>query len=425
MDHACYLWRMTGKREVLDKLQKRFPASKLAAALHFESFLRNAPDQPNARRTFARVLEACRVPGDTPAYVPAWSTWDAPAAGKNFKYETAAYGRRLVRWLRTEKKYEEAIAVLKQVLQLHRGPKSAYMQKGERERLLRDGRIAYNKLGRMDDWMRVLEHHIAGIELESVRRDWQRDLLSLKQECSYLRDWAVFGPVHSGAHDSAGASPTWREIHNDFDHHYVDLRTLFPPAPGEEKPAAAVCSLVVDAAAAGKGLLLLGFDEEIEVTFNDKVVYRDRGIIAVPDEHAIPVSWKKGPNALVIRLKNRRLAWGFYARLADSRGKYVPGLTVRSRRIPAPVTPPRCPPCFYLGNYRPQPTKIRAGSYSMTRRRKAACSEAIPDDSAIPQPDGIHVVGLPVWPGMPSGRIVFPGFVICIVTVCMRMIAVA
>ena len=64
--------------------------------------------------------------------------------------------------------------------------------------------------------------------------------------------------------------------------------------------------------------LLLGFDERITVWLNGEPVFgAKRKAIASIDEYEIPIRLNAGTNTLTLRLENKRLAWGFFARIAD------------------------------------------------------------------------------------------------------------
>ena len=96
----------------------------------------------------------------------------------------------------------------------------------------------------------------------------------------------------------------------------------------------AICSVEVASPQDMDAQLLLGFDERATVWLNGEQIFEPtRRKIASLDEFAIPVRLKRGANLLVIRVEDKRLAWGFLARLADLEGWAILGLTVQPRRL--------------------------------------------------------------------------------------------
>ncbi|MBT7301090.1 MAG: hypothetical protein HN849_16335, partial [Victivallales bacterium] len=53
--------------------------------------------------------------------------------------------------------------------------------------------------------------------------------------------------------------------------------------------------------------------------------------IAVADEYRVPVALRAGENQLVLELQNRKLAWGFFLRIADTDGNPLEDLDIQAK----------------------------------------------------------------------------------------------
>lgn len=159
-----------------------------------------------------------------------------------------------------------------------------------------------------------LERAVADLKPDVEREAWQREIRRLKREASFLTTWEV---------ETAGAS---RPLQGRLFDRYVNLRTALR-TDGE---ATARCSVTLTSPQARDAVILLGFDESIRLELNGEEAFAGQGRIAVADEFRIPVMLRQGENRLVVEVGNRKLAWGFFLRIADADGNPIDGLVVRA-----------------------------------------------------------------------------------------------
>jgi len=176
-----------------------------------------------------------------------------------------------------------------------------------------------DKLDRLDEMIPRVKEHMAKVDCPGETGLWERELRRLEREASFLTEWRVTDALEKGEATVTQIRP--------FDT-YVDLRQ----AAVQSDPGSAVCECELSSPEETDAELLLGFDERIRVELNGAPVFSGECRIASTDQFRVPVRLKKGPNALTLRLDNRRLAWGFFARIANGDGRPIPGLTAGAAR---------------------------------------------------------------------------------------------
>jgi hypothetical protein len=200
----------------------------------------------------------------------------------------------------------------------------------EQQRRQHVSRLRYlrEQLKTEDELIPYLERAVADLKPEVEREAWQREIGRLKREASYLTTWSVEGPMYiggKGVQASSIASPPRLLAGRLFDR-YVNLREALPV----RNDSLAKCRVEISSQRDLEAVILLGFDERIEVSLNGTEVFSGKSRIAVADEFRIPVRLRKGRNQLSLSLANRKLAWGFFLRLATPGGNPIEGLTVRA-----------------------------------------------------------------------------------------------
>ncbi len=156
-----------------------------------------------------------------------------------------------------------------------------------------------------------LERAIADLKPDIEREAWQREIRRLKREASYITTWSF---------ETDGAT---RLLEGRLFDRYVNLRTAV------ENGTTARCSVTLTSPTAREAVILLGFDEEARLELNGQEVFSGRNRIAVADEHRIPIHLNQGENSLSLTLGNRKLAWGFFLRIADPDGSPLDDLVVQ------------------------------------------------------------------------------------------------
>ncbi|MFA4945018.1 MAG: hypothetical protein WC789_10005 [Lentisphaeria bacterium] len=140
------------------------------------------------------------------------------------------------------------------------------------------------------------------------------------QRAAWLNRWQV--ALTLGGAESARPAAVRMTV-DDPAVEYVDLAKL--GGGGGAAVAVAECVVVSDRARAA--VLRLGFDEELEVELNGAAVFGPkRSRVALRDDVELPVRLQAGANRLVLRLANRRLGFGFFARLTDGAGRRLEGV---------------------------------------------------------------------------------------------------
>jgi hypothetical protein len=168
---------------------------------------------------------------------------------------------------------------------------------------------------------------VADLKPDVERQGWQREIRRLKREASYLTAWMVEEPasLRSGGIQASGLPSPPRLLKGRLFDRYVNLREAL--RFGDESSTR--CSVGISARQDQDVVILLGFDERIRVRLNGEEVFSGRSRIAVADEFRIPVRLKKGENQLRLTIENRKLAWGFFLRLADKDGNPIEGLAIQ------------------------------------------------------------------------------------------------
>ena len=138
-------------------------------------------------------------------------------------------------------------------------------------------------------------------------------ICSLRRQLSYLTRWDV--QLVSGQPSSLGIGPFATK---DCGNGYVDLDFFF----GCVDNCSVEATTVVIAERAQEAVLLLGFDRELTVELNGRIVFGPkRDHIARRDEHQTPIQLLAGPNHFKILAKDDKLSFGFYARLTSPEGE--------------------------------------------------------------------------------------------------------
>lgn len=156
-----------------------------------------------------------------------------------------------------------------------------------------------------------LEKAVADLKPDIEREAWQREIRRLKREASYITTWSV---------ETNGET---RLLEGRLFDRYVGLRTAVVNG------ATARCSVTLTSPTAREAVILLGFDEEARLELNGQEVFSGRNRIAVADEYRIPIHLNQGENSLFLTLGNRKLAWGFFLRVADADGNPLDDLVVQ------------------------------------------------------------------------------------------------
>jgi 3-deoxy-D-manno-octulosonate 8-phosphate phosphatase KdsC-like HAD superfamily phosphatase len=331
VDYASFLrWRPKLRDETeyaLNELKRRFPDSLLVEYIAIHQQLADIAvrygDRP--REILQRALVACRRTKDTPRYLPVWATEDTPNAMPLLRELAARLAFEIVEAHAWQGRTTVAADTIPHMLALHEGASPVPLPADRRKKLFEVGRTVYTALGSPDQWIGMLAAHLQNIALAEEREPWERELHALRRDRSYIRHWGAFVSVDT-TDDMAPGAPRRHTVEVPLDTTFVDLRRVFPDCIGAT--GTAVCAVTVETPRDVDAQLLLGFDDDIDVAVNGNRVFHGREVIAVPDEHSVPIMLKKGANRLVLRVRNRRLAWGFYARIADCDGNPVPGLAV-------------------------------------------------------------------------------------------------
>lgn len=340
LDHAGFLLERRDAREQgLNRLRQivvKWPDS--ATARHRLATERNRNRKYNDYETQAEALEialaGARLPGDEPAYLALPSRSGATDREQDERPHCLALAASILKAQADrhfqQKKYYDSLDKIDMLLALERELGSSLDAIDSRNRvapssfLSKIGAIHRNS-GRAEALLPYLREKTDELVIDGEREIWRREIRRLEREASYLTAWAVNGPLLSETWKTIGlGKATWREISNPLFETHVDLREVF----GSGLRAEAVCSTTINSPSEMDARLLLGFDERATVWLNGERVFGpNREKIASLDEHKAPIHLRKGANELMIRVENRRLSWGFYARIADRDGRPVKGLT--------------------------------------------------------------------------------------------------
>jgi len=135
-----------------------------------------------------------------------------------------------------------------------------------------------------------------------------------------------------------GSAAAWRRHVADTD--VVDLQKVFADQKVEQVVAYAFATVRRDQA--GQGLLSLGSDDSVKVWLNGELVHDHRvGRGVRKDEDAVAVAFRKGDNALLLKVENGGGGWGLAARaLSESQAAALAGGEIRPEIEPPPAGKP-------------------------------------------------------------------------------------
>ena len=168
-----------------------------------------------------------------------------------------------------------------------------------------------------------------------VKRAWA---LRIKPSsgASFIRDWLVSGPYRQAGAvgamavfnipfgpEKTGEKVEWKSARMD----HVNLMALFP----NQENCVAYLRTQINAPQDCAGALLMGSDDGIKAWLNGEVVHSnniDRGEVA--DQDTAPITLKKGPNQLMLKVTQGGGGWSACARVVGSDGKPIPGLMVEA-----------------------------------------------------------------------------------------------
>ena len=184
----------------------------------------------------------------------------------------------------------------------------------QRRATIHSFRAVHADLGTEAELIPYLQQAILDLKPKAEQDAWQREIRRLEREASYLTHWLV-------SVDEDAATPP-RRIAGTFSERYVNLRT----ALGAEDGKTARCRATIHSPQARDALLHFGFDETARLLLNGEEIFSGRRRIAVCDEFAIPIRLRAGANRLEVLVGNRRLAWGFFLRIANPEGDPIEGL---------------------------------------------------------------------------------------------------
>jgi hypothetical protein len=187
----------------------------------------------------------------------------------------------------------------------------------ERRQAIGSLRRLYEALEIEDQLIPYLERAVADLMPDAERHGWQREIRRLRREASYITTWDTF-PV-------GNQTTTPGRISGRLFDRYVNLRTALDPGDGQTVG----CQTTLVSPQDQDVVLHLGFDETVRVELNGTEVFRGQRRIAVADEYRVPVRLKEGKNTLSLTVGNRRLAHGFFLRVADSEGNPIEDLVTK------------------------------------------------------------------------------------------------
>ncbi len=273
------------------------------------------------------AIRAARLPADEPPYIRLPRDRGRASAPPDARGACLAAARnelrRRVDSALAEKAYPRAIRALRRLREL-----SALHREGANNVslnwLFRRLRQAYVDAGRAAELIPVFENELRKPMSAPRRERWAREKRTLERDASYITSWRVKAPLRGDWTDEEMPlpNPRWTTLEGDFFQTHVDLRRQITPSAG----VAAKCVTELESGRARDAVLLLGFDEAVTVELNGRTVFEGTCRIASLDEFPIPVRLERGRNRLVLRIANKRLAWGFHARFADKTGQPLPDL---------------------------------------------------------------------------------------------------
>lgn len=151
-----------------------------------------------------------------------------------------------------------------------------------------------------------------------------REVLRLEFARSYLTAWRLELQPKAGQTPAPPrtlttvAGPEQRSS-------YVNLDALF----GGVDACTCVATCIITSPEARDAVLWLGFDHELTVELNGQPLFGPRRCrLASRDEFQVRLPLKAGRNVLRLTVKDDRLSYGFYARLANAQGEFMPDVQV-------------------------------------------------------------------------------------------------
>ncbi|MCL5105173.1 MAG: fibronectin type III domain-containing protein [Armatimonadetes bacterium] len=171
---------------------------------------------------------------------------------------------------------------------------------------------------------------------------------------AFLRDWLVIGAFDNASRAGYGtdyigettvtpstgsetAGQTWNAVQSSND--LIDLGGLFSDTDNK----VAYAHLYVNSATEQTCYLWLGTDDGVKAWINGTLVQDNPAERpASPDTDSVLITLKQGWNRILLKVDNLYGGWGFYARLGDSQGNSVSGLSysLDDQSSPDDTTPP-------------------------------------------------------------------------------------
>jgi len=116
---------------------------------------------------------------------------------------------------------------------------------------------------------------------------------------------------------------TWRTHQDDFKDGFINLKQMITNSDW----SVAYGFIYVESPDNRYAQFRIGSNEAVKVWLNKKEVWRFNGVrYAVLDDNIVNVQLLKGRNAVLIKVCNRTLDWGFYFRITDSQGNVIPDI---------------------------------------------------------------------------------------------------
>jgi hypothetical protein len=194
-------------------------------------------------------------------------------------------------------------------------------------------------LRRIDPDVRVEDTFpdVLGLSFEEVDRGWEAFLRShadpaLYEKYGLIRDWHVIGPFDNsrgmGFHldhvsevdlnatcEAIQQEVRWREIRSNHPVGIVNLREC-EFSPSQEVLAYAVT--FIDLHEERDLVIQAGADDTLTLWLNgERLIHRQERRGFRPDQHAVPATFRKGRNEILVKVCQARGAWVFSVRVLD------------------------------------------------------------------------------------------------------------